>query len=95
MSRATTAELADRRSLLSARAELDRARVTLATHEVIAIVAPPPDPARAATLRPAIAMLVGLIASMIGTSRFARWLRITSWGLRAWRIARSWRSPAR
>lgn len=91
MSRAHTEKIADRRTLLAARAELDRARVTLAFHDVRAIVLPPPDAARAGAARPAAAMLVGLIAPAIGMKRFGRWLRVASWALAAWRIARNWR----
>jgi hypothetical protein len=85
-------EIAERKALLAVRAELDRARVTLAFHEVKAIVAPPPNAARAATMRPAVAMLVRLVAPVIGMARFGRWLRIGSWALAAWRIASNWRS---
>jgi MFS superfamily sulfate permease-like transporter len=83
---------ADRMALLATRAELDRARVTLALHEVKAIVAPPRDPARAAAVRPAIAMLMGLAVPAVGISRLGRWLRIASIALAAWRVARNWRS---
>jgi hypothetical protein len=85
------AEIANRKALLSARAELDRARVTLAMHEVKAIVFPAPGAAHAGVVRPAAAMLVGLIAPALGMSRFRRWLRIASWGVAAWRVARNWR----
>ena len=47
------AEIASRRSLLAARAELDRARVTLALHDVKSIVVPSPSPAHAGFVRPA------------------------------------------
>ena len=90
MSRAQ-AEIANRKALLSARAELDRARVTLAMHEVKAIVFPAPGAAHAGVVRPTAAMLVGLIAPALGMSRFRRWLRIASWGVAAWRVARNWR----
>jgi hypothetical protein len=92
MTRARTLEIADRKALLAARAELDRARVTLAAHEVKAIVSPPADAARASVMRPAVAMLIGLVAPAIGISRARRWLRIAAWGLAAWRVARNWRT---
>lgn len=91
MSRAQ-AEIANRKALLSARAELDRARVTLAIHEVKAIVFPPPGAAHAGVVRPVAAMLVGLIAPALGRSRFRRWLRLASLGVAAWRVARNWRA---
>jgi hypothetical protein len=86
------AEIADRKALLAARAELDRARVTLAVHEVKAIVFPPPGAAHGGVVRPAAAMLVGLIGPTLGMSRFRRWLRIASWAVAAWRVARNWRT---
>jgi MFS superfamily sulfate permease-like transporter len=92
LSRADAEKVADRRTLLAARAELDRARVTLALHEVRAIVLPPQTATRAASARPAAAMLIGLIAPAIGTSRLGRWLRVASWALAAWRVVRNWRS---
>ena len=91
MSRLDAGVTADRKALLATRAELDRARVTLAIHEVKAIVAPSPNPARAAALRPTVSMLVGFIAPVVGVSRFGHWLRIASWALAAWRVARNWR----
>lgn len=92
MNRAEAAALADRKTLLAARAELDRARVTLALHEVRAIVAPPRDTARMGPPRPAASLLVGLGAPMLGPGRLGRWLRVASWALAAFRIARNWRA---
>ena len=92
MTRAHAIRIADRRSLLAARAELDRARVTLALHDVRSIVIPPPSGARSAAVRPAVAMLVRFLGPAIGMSRFGRWLRVASWALAAWRIARNWRT---
>jgi hypothetical protein len=92
VSRGKPGEIADRRALLATRAELDRTRVTLCIHEVKAIIIPPPDRARAAAWRPTISMLVGLAAPVVGVSRLGRWLRIASWTLAAWRVARNWRS---
>jgi len=85
-------EIASRRSLLAARAALDRARVSLALHDVKSMVVPPPSPAHAGFVRPVAATLVGLIAPAVGMSRFARWLRVASFGLAAWRVARNWRA---
>ncbi len=91
MSRTGAGAIADRRALLATRAELDRARMTLAIHEVKAIVAPRPDPSRVASLRPTAAMLVRLAAPVVGASRLGRWLTVASWTLTAVRVARSWR----
>src|SRR5438046_9083254 len=90
MTRAHTLEIADRKALLAARAELDRARVTLAAHEVKAIIVPARDPGKASAVRPVVAVLIGLITPMTGMARAKRWLRIASWGPGAWRWARQW-----
>ena len=92
MTHAHAAKIADRRTLLAARAELDRARVTLALHEIRSIVIPAPSGARGGSVRPAAAMLIRLLGPAIGMSRFGRWVRMASWALAAWRIARNWRT---
>jgi hypothetical protein len=87
--------LADRKALLAARSELDRARVMLSVYEIRAIFAPAPDDDRVARLRPAAAMLVGLAGPFAGRARVARWLRIASLALAIVRIARDWRGRSR
>src|SRR4030095_15023755 len=77
------AEIADRRALLAARAELDRARVTLAVHDVKAIVFPPPGAAPGGIVRTAAALLARLIGPALGMYPFRRWLRIAPWALAA------------
>ena len=71
MTHAHAAKIADRRTLLAARAELDRARVTLALHEVRSIIIPAPSGARGGSVRPAAAMLIRLLGPAIGMSRTA------------------------
>jgi len=83
--------IADRKALLVTRAELDRTRMSIALHDVRAIVRPAPDPARSVAFRPTAAMIVGFAAPILGMKRFARWVRFASFGLAAYRIARSWR----
>ncbi len=87
--------LADRKALLEARAELDRARVALAVREIRTIVSLPTGPARLARARPVAAVLVSILAPVLGRARFGRWLRVASLALVAYRIARNWRGPAR
>jgi predicted Zn-dependent protease len=82
---------ADRKALLRARAELDRSKVALAALEVRSIVAPPPSPLRMARVRPGAAMMMSLVAPMLGASRVTRLLRFVSLALMAVRVARSWR----
>jgi hypothetical protein len=92
MSSARLAAIAERKALLATRAELDRARVTFAVHGVRAIVAPSPAAESLARARPTAALLVGLAGPLVGQPRLARWLRIASLALAAYRIARNWRT---
>jgi hypothetical protein len=87
----TAVARAERKAYLVARAELDRAKIALAVHEVRAIVAPPASPERIARLRPAAKVLVALAAPLFGFRRLSRWLRVVSLGLLAARVARGWR----
>jgi hypothetical protein len=86
------AELAERKAQLAAHAELDRAYLALAIHDVRTIVAPTASSARLASARPTASMLVGFVAPILGGHRFSRWLRIASMALAAYRIARNWRT---
>jgi len=90
MSSDRLAELAERRALLVTRAHVDRARMTLVLHQIRSIVSPAPDPARSARLRPTAAAIVGIALPLLGMTRFARYLRIASYALTAYRIARNW-----
>ncbi len=91
MSRASRAAREDRKALLTARAALDRARLTLAVHEIKVIVAPPVGAARVAQLRPTATMLIAIAGPLLGFRRLARFLRLASVGLFALRVVRSWR----
>ena len=82
---------AERKALLATRAELDRARLTFAVHEIKAVVSPRSDTDRVGSARPLAAMLVGILGPLAGAPRLARWLRFASLALVALRIARNWR----
>jgi len=82
---------AERKALLSTRAELDRARVALAVHQIKVVIAPVPEADRVTRLRPAAAILAGLAGSFAGAPRLARWLRVASLALAALRIVRAWK----
>lgn len=84
-------ELAERKGLLATRAELDRARITLAMREIGSVVAPQSVDERASRYRPVAAMLVGVLGPSVGASRVTRWLKVAWWALAAIRIARSWK----
>jgi len=82
--------IADRKALLIAHAELDRAKVTLAVLEVKSIVSPEVPQERLARVRPTVSMILGFAAPLFGSSRIMRLLRLTSMALMALRIARRW-----
>ena len=89
LTRRTT--IAEKKALLAARADLDRARIMLAVYDIKAVVAPGANADRVARLRPAVALLVSLLGPTFGTRRVARWLRVAWLALAAFRIVRNWR----
>jgi len=90
--RARALEILDRKSLLAARAQFDRAQMTVAVHDIRTVVSPPSGRAQGPMARNGAALLIGLAAPLVGPSRLGRWLRIASWTLAAIRIARNWRT---
>jgi hypothetical protein len=84
-------ERAERKGLLAARAELDRARITLAMREIGSVVAPRSDGERESRYRPVAALLVGVLGPSVGASRVRRGLKIAWLALAAVRVLRSWR----
>jgi hypothetical protein len=84
--------LAERKAQLVTQAQLDRARLLLAIHQVRAIVAPAPDPATAARLRPTAARIVRIALPLLGMRRLGRWLRAATLAITAYRIVRGWRT---
>jgi hypothetical protein len=91
MTRASRAAREDRKALLVARGALDRARITLAVHEIKAIVAPPPGAGRVGRLRSTAAMLVAVAGPLLGFRKLSRFLRFASIGLFALRVVQRWR----
>ena len=83
--------LADRKALLMTRAELDRARVTLAVHQIKSIVVPAPLHTGAGGARSAAAIFVNVIAPLLGAPRLTRVLRFVSIIMMVSRIARKWK----
>jgi hypothetical protein len=81
----------ERKALIAARADLERARMMLALHEIKAVVGPASASDRVSRMRPVAAMLVGLVGPIAGTTRTARWLRIAWFALVALRVARNWK----
>jgi hypothetical protein len=89
------AALADRKALLAARASLDRARLSVAVHDIRTIVAPPRVGSLFGGARPVAAMIVGIAAPLIGPGRLRRVMRYATLALMVYRIVRNWRSAPR
>jgi hypothetical protein len=83
--------LAEKKALLAARAELDRARILLASREIKAVVMPRSTADRASSLKPAAAMLIGFLGPAFGSRRVAIGLRVIWLAITAFRIARRWK----
>jgi hypothetical protein len=83
--------IADRKALLIAHAELDRSKVSLAVLDVRSIISPEPSVDRLARIRPGAAMILSVMAPVLGASRVTRVLRFVSIALMALRIARGWK----
>ena len=87
----SNAQRSEKKALLATRAELDRTRVTLAVHEIRAIVAPVSDDDRVAGLRPMASTFVRFAGPFLGGARLGRWLRVASIALFALRVLRGWK----
>jgi hypothetical protein len=92
MSPVESSKFAERKALLTTRAELDRANVTLAVHRIRMIVALAPSPERMARARPIASTVIDFISPLLGAQRLGRWLRFISLALTGLRVARSWRA---
>jgi len=85
-------DLAARKALLIAQADLSRMQVALAWQDLRAVVMPVPSADRSAWTRRGAAFLVGIAAPLIGRTRLTRGLRFATmvvtivralWSLRA------------
>jgi hypothetical protein len=89
-------DLARRKGLLTARAELERMQLSLALHDLRGLVrAPPPQRVRGKRSAMIAAAVVGLGVPLLGRVRLSRVLRGASLALSMWRIVRNWRGAAR
>ncbi|MGZ8203392.1 MAG: hypothetical protein ACXWUB_09090 [Burkholderiales bacterium] len=88
MTRMTAANIAERKAQLATRAALERMRFALALHAARTALLPPPMH-EAAFRRPLVAILIGIAAKRVGSTKLRRWLRIASLAMVAYRIARS------
>jgi hypothetical protein len=84
-------DLAERRALLVARAELERAQLALAVHDLKHAISPPSSRVASERGRGIASTLVRFAVPLLGITRAGRWVRIASIGLAVFRIARGWR----
>jgi hypothetical protein len=90
MSRAD--QLAERKALLIAEADLYRMQALLAWHEARGIVSPPAPAERSARSRTVAATLIGLMLPFMGGGRLRRLMRNATLALTALRVFRAWRA---
>ncbi len=86
------AELAQRKSLLAAKSELQRLQIAHAWREIRTTVAPAPSPERALWARPKVATFLSVALPLLGARRLGRMVRFLSIGLMAFRAIRHWRA---
>lgn len=88
-------DLAARKALLVAQAELERISLSLAWHDVRTIISPPRDPARAARFHPLALRILKFTLPVLGLARMSRVVRTLSIGLTVFRLVRNWRRVPR
>ena len=84
-------DLAARKELLTAQADLSRIQLALAWHDMRNSILPPSDAPLFTGTHKAAAFIVGLAAPLIGRTRFARVLRYASIAMAIFRAVRSLR----
>jgi hypothetical protein len=96
LSAARPGSIAQRKSLLSSRAELERIQLALALHDVKTIVVPrrPPEARRTGRATAIATALIAVGVPMLGRHRLARFLKSGSLLVAAWRIVNSLRRGA-
>lgn len=88
-------ELAERKAMLIAQADLQRMQALLAWQRARSIVAPPPPAVRGRSSRAVAATLIGLSLPLFGAGRMRRVVRAVSIGVTVWRALRAWRAGGR
>jgi len=88
---AKSEDLAARKELLRAQADLARMQIALAWHDVRSSILPSPDTPLFTGSHKTAAFIVGLAAPLIGRTRFTRVLRYASIALAIFRAVRSLR----
>lgn len=87
-----TDELAERKALLIAEADLHRMQALLAWHEARGIISPPAPAERSPRSRAVAATMIGLLMPFMGGGRLRRLMRNTTMVLTAIRVFRAWRA---
>jgi hypothetical protein len=87
--------LAAKKALVIARADLARVEMSVAWHDLRDAVAPPAADARSTTVRRMATLLIAVATPVVGRSKFVRVLRYASIALAALRAVRSLRAPRR
>ena len=85
-------DLAARKELLTAQADLSRLQLALAWGDVRSSILPPSEAPAFAGSHKIVAFLVGIAAPLIGRSRFTRALRYASIAMGIYRAVRSLRA---
>ena len=88
-------DLAARKALLTAQADLSRMQVSLAWEDLRSVVSPAPSPDRSGGTRRTAAFLVGIAAPLLGRTRLMRALRFATIAVTVIRALRSLRAGSR
>ncbi|MBS0321025.1 MAG: hypothetical protein JSR18_10830 [Proteobacteria bacterium] len=83
--------LAAHKQALIAKAELERAELAVACHDVRMLVAPPVTERAAERVHGFTSTAVRTLLPLLGYTRFGKLIRYLSIGLTAYRVARRWR----
>lgn len=88
-------DLAERKALLIAQADLHRMQALLAWRRARSIVAPPAPTVRSGRSRAVAATLIGFSLPFFGAGRMRRIFRAISIGITVMRALRAWRASGR
>jgi len=88
----TPVDLATRKALLIAQANLQRMQATLAWHDVRQAILPPGAGARSGSARRVATWVVGVAVPLFGIAGAGRLMRALTITLTVMRIVRGWRS---
>jgi hypothetical protein len=85
-------DLAARKALLTAQADLSRVQLTLAWTDLRNVVSPPATGERSSGVRRTAAFLVAAALPLLGRTRLGRLLRYASFALAGLRLLSNWRA---